>query len=340
MATSDNMAADGGGTTISAIHPDIIRTHILARLDGPTLAAAGCASPELHALSADENLWRDICATMWPSVANPALRRLISTFPAGHRSFFSDSFPVLDHVPAQKFNPDPPFLSSGLISAVDIFYKDKLIFSKVKETETLTEWFHCSPFLVDLLDPKDSVQTSIQRAAVDDGAWLKHLEDNLKLSWILIDPTRKRAANLSGRGPVSVVRHWLTGEIQLRYATIMDGPASTTATEHVQCGMTVTCGGEDGDAVHVREVGLHVEDMEGRHLSGQESLVVFRNAIEGGKRKKENRVGEGKERFEEFLLKRREMREKKQRRERALDMACILAGVSIFVAFWSFVLFR
>ncbi|GMN46893.1 hypothetical protein TIFTF001_016061 [Ficus carica] len=335
----------GSGTTLSAIHPDIIRAHILARLDGPALAAAGCASSELHALSADENLWRDICTAMWPSVADPALRHLISTFPAGHRSFFSDSFPVLDRVPKLEFNPDHPSPSSGLISAVDIFYQDKLVFSKVKETDTLTEWFQCSPFLLDLLDPKDSVQTPVQRAAVNDGAWMKHLEENLTLSWILIDPTRKRAANLSSRRPVSVQRHWLTGEIQLRYATIMAGPddrrlSPSPATEHVQCGMVVTCGAEEGGEMHVREVGMHVEDMEGRHLNGKESMVVLRNAIERGERKKEREAGERREKFEEYLARRREMREKKQRRERALDLACIVTGVSIFVAFWSFVLFR
>ncbi|GFZ07284.1 hypothetical protein Acr_19g0002210 [Actinidia rufa] len=41
----------GGDTTISAVHPDILRTHILTRLDGPTLASAGCASAQLHARS-------------------------------------------------------------------------------------------------------------------------------------------------------------------------------------------------------------------------------------------------------------------------------------------------
>ncbi|GMN72851.1 hypothetical protein TIFTF001_054236 [Ficus carica] len=346
MASSNDTTAPingvnhgGGGTTLSAIHPDILRAHILARLDGPTLAAVGCASSELHALSADDRLWSDICAAMWPSVADPALRYVISTtFPGGHRSFFSDSFPVLNRVPLREFNPDPPSSPSArLISAVNIFYKDKVIFSKVKETETLTEWFQSSPFMVDLLDKKDSVTTRIRRAAADDGAWLKQLEENLTLSWILIDPARKRAANVSSRRPVWVQRHWLTGEIQLRYVTVMAGPE---AAEHVQCGMVVTCGGKEGGEMHVTEVGMHVEDMDGRHLKGKESVVVLRNAIERGERKKERGIGEERERFEEYLERRREMRDKKQRRERALDLACIVTGVSIFVAFWSLVLFR
>ncbi|KAF4371069.1 hypothetical protein G4B88_002998 [Cannabis sativa] len=233
--TTNQTAGDDHGCerTISALHPDIIRAHILARLDGPR--------------------------------------------------------------------------PSGLISAVDIFYQGKLVLSKIEETETLSEWFLCSPFLVELIDPKDPIPTDIRRAAVpgdDDGAWLKHLEENVTLSWILIDPNLKRAANVSSRRPVSVNRHWLTGEIQLRFSTVMTG-----AREVVQCGLVVTCGGDtdkERGKMHVREVGLHVEDMEGRHLKGSESLVILGNAIEGGGRRKVRKSREGKERYEEYLGLRRE----------------------------------
>ncbi|XP_062082539.1 F-box protein At2g27310 [Humulus lupulus] len=359
MATSDltttQTTADdhGGEGTISALHPDIIRAHILARLDGPALASASSASSQLHALSADETLWRDICTTMWPSIADPRLCQLIlSGFPSGHRSFFSDSFPTIGEVPPRVFNN---YLSgpSGLISAVDIFYQGKLVLSKIQETETVSEWFLCSPFIVDLLDPKDPVPTEILRAAVpgdDDGAWLKHLEDNLTLSWILIDPNLKRAANVSSRRPVSVKRHWLTGEIQLRFSTVMAGEGSNgspgwwvgaATREVVQCGVVVTCGGDkEGGRMYVREVGLHVEDMEGKHLKGSESLVILGNAVEGGARRKARKSTEGKERYEEYLGLTRERRERKQSRERALDLACIATGLSIFVLFWSFILFR
>ncbi|PON65244.1 F-box domain containing protein [Trema orientale] len=363
MASSDFKTAQttavdhGGEATISALHPDIIRAHILARLDGPALASAACASSSLHALSADESLWRDVCRSMWPSVADPRLRHLISSFPSGHRSFFSDSFPILDRVPPHEFNPNRPSPSSGLISAVDIYYQGKLVLSRVQETETVSEWFLCSPFLVDLLDPKDSVPTQIRRAPTaagnDDGAWLKHLEENLTLSWILIDPTQKRAANLSSRRPVSVWRHWLTGEIQLRFASVMVGDggcsssrrwlrsAAAAAPEMYQCGILVTCGGDkEGGELHVREVGMHVEDMEGKHLNGKESLLVLGNAMDGGVRRKARRCTDGRERYEAYLELRRERRERKQRRESALDFACIVTGVSIFVLFWSLLLFR
>ncbi|KAE8037395.1 hypothetical protein FH972_009984 [Carpinus fangiana] len=339
MASCSTTVDQGGGTAISTVHPDIIQTHILTRLDGHTLASAACASSQLHALSTEEKLWRDICFATWPSIDHPRVGDVISSFPSGHRSFFSDSFPALDHRSPASKNPHSPSLPSELISAVDIHYKHELIFSKVQESETETAWFLSSPFVVDLLNEKESVRTPIRHAGESEAAWLKHLEENLTLSWIVIDPTRNRAANVSSRRPVSVKRHWLTGEIQLRFATIMAGEMTPASSELVQCGMVVTCGGKVGGELHVREVSLQVEDMEGKCMNGRESLVILQAAMESGKRKKEGR-GEGKERFEKYLEMKRERRERKQKRERALDLFCIFTGVTIFVAFWSFVLFR
>jgi hypothetical protein len=226
-------------------------------------------------------------------------------------------------------------LSTELISAVDVHYKDEFIFSKVQEAEVETGWFLCSPFRVDLLGQKESIQTPIRHVAENE-AWLKHLEENLKLNWIMIDPTRNRSANFSSRRPVSIQRHWLTGDVQLRYATIIAGQEQS---ELVQCAVLVTCEGKAGGEMHVREVSMQVEDLEGKHLNGKESLVIMQRAMESGKRKKE-RKEEGKERFEEFLVMKKERRERMQSRERALDLVCIAVGVTIFVTFWSFVLFR
>jgi hypothetical protein len=329
----------GGDASISAVHPDIIMTHILTRLDGPTLASAACASSQLHAYSAEQALWRDICAATWPSVSDPRVDDIISTFPSGHRSFFSDSFPLLHHSSSSQYDPSRLAPTSELISAVDIFYKGQLIFSKVQETDTEAGWFEfqCSPFRVDLLGQKEIVPTPIRHVG-DTKESLKHLEENLTLSWIVIDPARKRAANLSSRRPVSVSRHWLTGEVQLLFATIM--AADRRREELVQCGMVVTCKGSDGGELHVREVSMQMEAMEGNHLNGKESLVILQGAIEAGKRKESEDRSEGKARFEEFLEMKRERKERTQRREGALDMICIATGVTLFMAFWSFVLFR
>ncbi|XP_062171843.1 F-box protein At2g27310-like [Alnus glutinosa] len=302
-------ADQGGGTAISDVHPDIIQTHILTRLDGPTLASSACASSHMHALSTEEKLWRDICTATWPSIDHPRIRHVISSFPSGHRSFFSDSFLALDHrSPAPKNRPHRPSLPSELISAVDIHYKHELIFSKVQESETETASFLCSPFRVDLLDEKESVRTPIRHVGEGE-AWLKSLEENLTLTWIVIDPSRNCAANVSSQRPVSVQRHWLTGEIQVRFATIMSGEMSSSSVL-VQCGVVVTCGGKVGGEVHVGQVSLQVEDMEGKHMNGRDSLVILQAAMESGRRKKE-RSGEGKERFEEFLEMQRETKKRR-----------------------------
>ncbi|KAK9289809.1 hypothetical protein L1049_007969 [Liquidambar formosana] len=331
----------GASTTISAVHPDILSTHILTLLDGPTLASASCASSTLHALSSDHRLWSHICQSTWPSTTtDPRLLHLISGFPpTGPRSFFSSSFPLLlsDPTAAQKpHRPSPP-PPPELISAVDIHYRGNLIFSKVQETETVTGWFRCSPFRVDLLDPKDVVMTPIQHPDGDDTC--RELSNDLSLSWILIDPIGRRAVNLSSYKPVHVQRHWLTGEVQVRYSSILAVDHNKgSSSEFVQCGIVVTCGGSEGGEMQVREVSLQAEDMDGMHLNGKDSLVVLQTAFEG-KRLKRGRSGEvGRKRYEDFLAKKRERRERKARTEGRLDMMCVAFGVSIFAAFWIFVL--
>ncbi|KAJ4724924.1 F-box family protein [Melia azedarach] len=203
----------GGGTNISTVHQDIIQTHILTRLDGPTLAATACASSQLRALSSFDQLWRHICTATWPSINHENVARAISTFPSGHRSFFSDSFPVLDHRQPSKHSLDhSSILTTELIFCVDIYYKNSLVISKAQVIETVTGWFWCSPFRVDLFDPEESVSSPfLDLHGGRDDTWLEDLEENLSMSWILIDPSQKRAVNLSSGRAVSVERHWLTG---------------------------------------------------------------------------------------------------------------------------------
>ncbi|KAL6966836.1 hypothetical protein U1Q18_032630 [Sarracenia purpurea var. burkii] len=332
----DSTAAigQGGATTISAVQSDIIQTHVFSRLDGPTLAAAGCASSQLHSLSTDDHLWRSICNQTWPSTADPLVHCLISTFPSGHRSFYSDSFPTLHHRRRSPPNHNSLPPTPGLISAVDLRYQNRLILSKVQKTETVTGWFLSSPFRVDLVDPKETLPSPVKFQGGDDKL-LSDLEDNMALSWILIDPTRKRSGNFSSLKPVSVNRHWLTGDIQVRYAKILAGDRRG---EFFQCAVVVTCGGKEKWELQLREVNLQVEDMEGKSLSGKDSLVVLQEAMESGKRRKGKR-GEGREMYAEYLLMKKEMGERKQRRENMLDMACIATGIIIFLA-WTFVLMR
>ena len=310
---------------IAALHPDILETHILTRLDGPTLASASCADTKLHALSTQPDLWITICTSTWPSTSTPRLLHLMSSFPDGPRSFFSSSYPILHRCTNSSTNSDPSAPPVGLISAVDIYYNEKPIISKVQETETATEWFRCSPFRIDVLDPKDVVPTSIQHPGDDDTS--RKLGENISLSWIVMDTTGRRAANLSSHKAVSVERHWLSGEVQLRFASILGGDKGTT--ELVQCGIVVTCDGSKTGEMQVTEVSLQLEDMDGVHLMGKESLVILHKALKGQKVKKVKREHGGREGYQEYLEMKRERKERKIRLEGTLDMACLVA-IGIF----------
>lgn len=118
---------------------------------------------------------------------------------------------------------------------------------------------------------------------------------------------------------------------------VMTGDRLGRSSEFIKCSVVVTCGGKGGGDLHVREVGMHVQDMEGKGLSGGDSLVILQGALESGRRKKGN---EERERYREYLEMMRESRERKLRRERRLDLLCIVTGVTIFMAFWGFILLR
>ncbi|KAK9058188.1 hypothetical protein SSX86_023028 [Deinandra increscens subsp. villosa] len=316
---------------IADIHEDIIKTHILTKLDGQTLAAAACASSRLQSLSSDQNLWSDICHSTWPSTLDPQLTKTISDFPSGHRSFYSDSSssPTQRLTTAATSSPPTP----QIISCVDLRYDNELIFSKVESTNTTpSDWFQTSPFRVDLLEPKELVLTGVKvKSPGDDRVLLTDLENNMTLSWIMIDPTRNRAVNLSSVKPVSVQRNWLTNDIELTFAVVF----TVNGNGYVSCNVQITCGVNGGSGeLTVSGAGLTVLDVYGKCLSGKDSMVILQGLAVGMRRRG---GGEGwRERYDEYIQVRRERNEKRERGERRLDMAFVAGGVAIFMAFWSF----
>lgn len=211
------------------------------------------------------------------------------------------------------------------------------MFSKVVETETVSGWFRCSPFRIDLLEPKDVVLTPIRYPDGDNTC--DQLSEEFTLSWIVIDPTGRRAMNLSSHRPVSVQRHWLSGEVHVRFASVLIGERGSSS-EYVQCGIVVTCGGSGSGDMQVREVSLLVEDMDGMHLNGGDSLVILERALECKKGKGARREEEGKERYEKYLERKRERKERKVKTEGVLDMVCAVFGVIAFALLWLFILCR
>lgn len=318
----------GSATTFSAIPIDVLVSHILTRLDGRTLASASLASRHLRHLSS--HLWSHIClSATWPSTStSPSLRRLIlSAYPGGPRSFFSDcTSPLLPL--SSSSSSFPP--SERLISAVDIRHADTLLFSRSQETDTSTGWFRCSPFRVDMLDPKESVPTRVPHP--EDDAACRALAEEMSLSWIVADPAaRIRAADLSSGRPVSVRRHWLSGEVELKFAAVLAGIKKKGPAEYVEFAMAVTCAmaEEEGGGMQVREVSLRAEDMEGKQTTGKDGMAILQRALEG-KRGKTSREEEGKRRYEEYLERKRERKDRKVRAEKRMDRLCFCVGASIF----------
>ncbi|KAM7522561.1 hypothetical protein LguiA_012463 [Lonicera macranthoides] len=326
FTTSTSTSSSGKGTesmSIAAVHRDIIETHILTRFDGPTLASTACASPMLHALCTEQKLWKDMCNSTWSSINDPRVRHVISTFPAGYRSFFSDSFPTTFHCPSTPPSDlDSSSPTSELISAVDIRYKNKIIFSKVEVTETVSNDFLAPRLWMDLLGPKETVKFE-----ANNDEFPSDLEQSMNLSWILIDSARKRSVNLTSQSPVLVERHYMPDEIQLVYVTILPGNSRVMSSDPVQCRIVITCRGEEGGEMHVREVNMHMRDIDGTNLSGKDSLVILQGAMvcERGMQAK------GRERYEEFMEMKKERRERNERREKRLEMVCMILRIIIFV---------
>ncbi|GMH09970.1 hypothetical protein Nepgr_011811 [Nepenthes gracilis] len=331
---NSSATGDGCATAFSDIHPDIIETNILALLDGSSLAALACVSAQIRRLSSD--LMSQLCHRTWPSTDTPRLHHVIASFPSGPLSFFSLSFPLL--LPTPRLDHHPPSPPQQLISAVDIAYRGKIILSSARETETDTARFRCSPFRINLLEQKDVGSTPIRKQTGGDSC--KDLYGGLTLSWIMIDPVGRRAVNLSSFSPVSVQRRWWSGEVQARFATIIAGETGL-ASEQVMCVVEVTCAEGDWEELHVREVSMRMEDIDGIHLDGKKSLVILQTGFEG---KRVNRRGrkqlEMKRRYEEFQERKILRRETKSRMERRLDMLCASFTVLTFLAAFSLLIVR
>lgn len=315
LGLGEMAAGEGGGAaarSIEELHPDVV-TSVLRLLDGRSLAAASCSAPLLRALSVQPHLWESLCLRAWPSLHHHRLRSLLPCFPHSHRSFFGDAYPY-PHPGGAAASPSTEPPPAALLWAVDLFHGGEPLLSKVLETDPRGPWFLGSPLRIDALDRKAAAAAPPAAAVIS--------PESLELSWVVIDPARRRAANLSSRRPVSVKRHWYTGELHLRFAVVLgnDGGAAAVAS--------VTCGG--GAAMQkLREVSLTVEDADGRCLTGKHSLALLLGALEGGRR---STGEEARRRYADYLARRKERKEKRIREEAQLNLRCVLSGVSLLLA--------
>ncbi|XP_062225586.1 probable F-box protein At2g36090 [Phragmites australis] len=299
-------------TTIEDLHADVL-ARALRRLDGRSLAAASCATAGLRALAADPETWRALCLAEWPSLAGE--RRLLAAVPP-HR-LFADAFPFP--------SPDAAGLGGGegelelpgeLVSAVDVYCRGAPLLSRVVETPASSSWFLGSPFRVEAVEHKKPALEAVSSPA------------ELELSWVVVDPARGRAVNVSSRRAVAVDRHWYTGETMVRFAVVLGG---------CKFEATVTCSEGAG---HVNEVSLAVEDADGAAVSGEGTLRLLAAAMEGQRRGGEKEPEEAKRRYEEFVKRKKGRKESKARREALLDLCCSVASAVVVLTFLGAVALR
>lgn len=292
----------GGATTIANVHPYIIETHILTRFDGPSLASMASTSHLLHTLCNKEYLWEDVCNSTWSSIKHPLVRQTISTFSGGYRSFFSDSFPLLGPNPSQRSSYIGQVRASELISAVDMYYGNDLVYANVIATTMDKGSFLGSQFCVKLLGGEETAEMTIKYNG-DENKCMLDFEKKLRLSWIFIDPTSKRAGNVSSLRPVSVRPIWDGTGIKVKYVTILSGDN----TEFVQCRVVAIFGCEEGTNVQLKELSLCVVDTNRTRLNGEKSLRILTEALQSGQRKKAN--GEEKEMYVKYMDLKRKKRD-------------------------------
>ncbi|KAL8148102.1 F-box protein At3g44326-like [Apium graveolens] len=323
-------AAAAAGTTITALHSDIIVTHLLTKFDGQSLASAASTCRFLSTLCNNESLWENISNSTWNSIKHPLVQQTISSFPGGYRSFYSDSFPVMRPSISQGSVGDEVD-TSELISAVDIHYGNNSVYSKVTITNTESSSFPGSLFNVDLVKNEEKVEIPVIYEG-DENECMSNLEENLRLSWIVIGPTLKRAGNVSSLRPVSIRPHWDGTGIKVTYATVVSGACcGIDTTEFVECKIVAFFGCEEGKKLELKELSLCVVDMVKTRLNGQKSLKILKGAMESGERKKEN--GDGKRMYVKYLnLKRHTKDDNKTRQDKVYRVLWVLHAI-IWVLF-------
>lgn len=247
---------------------------------------------------------------------------------------------------------------SDFVSLVDITYNNKSIFSEVlwgiSESDNLGRWFYNSPFHIDLGNSKvnddaKKVVISLEDGlpsikSVDserkEGKICAELHDKLKLSWIIVNRKVNQAANLSSFIPLGVQRHWPEdNDFLVRFGSVLPADYALPC-QVVECILLVKLRMFD-DAVsacvnlELTQVSMQLEDMEGYHLNGRNSLMVLKKALNSTKSRNYNKVLELCNLYSRI---RSEIKEEKMRNESRIEKMCILSGIVAAVIFWFFFL--
>lgn len=254
---------------LSTLNADIIRTHILTRVDGKTLISIAATCSRLRDIVQEGEVWAKLCHSTWPSTKSPILRHVMRSFPhTVFRDVVSLRRPI--HTTclrnAQKYVERMP----RLISAVDLYYMGKPVLSAVGVTETMGEGLLREILKLEIsVEKEEEVGTGLTRPLSGEYEELCDLERGLGLSWIVIDESGRRAVNVC-----KMMCPIITGYYQHDFIMLFKGRIEGRRKWY-KVWVTLTFDGEEGEELKFKDGWLEMESVGGRRVEGREGLVIL-----------------------------------------------------------------
>ncbi|GLJ55194.1 hypothetical protein SUGI_1184420 [Cryptomeria japonica] len=333
-----------------SLNGDLI-TDILGRVDGITLASAGCVSSQFWSIAKEEKIWEEKCSSLWPSTQDSDVKKFISSSLGGFRKFYASCFPAIaydESLNRHKVKKVCDSLPSDFVSLVDITYKDKTIYSKVVwgipcAEEEFDTWFSNCPFKMELInfyDVEDEDQTfgngmpkidTVEKVKKDWNFW-GQLMENIRLSCIMVNKRTGQAANLSSWSTLSEQSDWASHmDVVISFGSIL--PAhNILPCESVQCILVMKC--RLSDSLKITELSMRLEDTMGGWVNGRDSLLILERGL--GCRRSNNQIQIFAS-YQKHLNERGKLKETNIRNKGRPDMICILSGIVAAASFCYFV---
>ncbi|KAH7437615.1 hypothetical protein KP509_05G080900 [Ceratopteris richardii] len=246
---------------------------------------------------------------------------------------------------------------NDFISIIDVVFRGKPVFSRVlhgiQGADDFNEWFSTCPFRIDALASSDEDEDmtigtgdissegfpgafSMDEEKKDGKLW-EALQEGFRLSWGLISKKTKQLVNLSSWRPLGGRRHWPTdNSFSLYFGSILPGPHSSSC-KLARCKLMLNCelqsSPPDGLAVKdnliLTELSLHLEDMRGAHLNGNQRMKTLLMALTSHKSIDHCEVLKT---YHRYIKTQSEMKEDKLKADGWIETICLVCGIVPFVS--------